>query len=291
LKSRIPVFVLTIKNSQRESLIKKRLNFLRINYKIFYAIDGKNKDNFKILRHKYNQKKSLNELGRNMTYTEISNAEGHLRIYKYILNNNILNAVIMEDDCYPSKNLSEWLKLDTFFSKKKEYDVIQIYHSFGLAYKKPHELILDRFYLHKTCFTLSYTTCYQITKRACKYILSRNKKISRLADWPINFYNSKLNQFVALPNLVSLHFNHLNTSHNQEAWKNFDKMEKIKKFVPLYNTITALYFLFHIPFFLKKYKSYSYYKEKYLLPKIFFFKALFSNNYINLKSNSKNEKL
>lgn len=291
LKSKTPVFVLTIKDSKRERLIKKRLNFLRINYKIFYAINGKNKDNFKILSHKYDQKKCLNELGRNMTYTEISNAEGHLRIYKYIVDNNILNAVVMEDDCYPSKTLCDWLKLDYFFKKKKNYHVIQIYHSFGLIHRKPREFILGKFSLYKTCFTLSYTTCYQITKKACEYILSKNKKISRLADWPINFYNSKLNQFIALPHLVSLHFNHLNTSHNKDAWKNFDRMEKIKKFVPFYNIITALYFLFHVPFLLRKYKNYSYYKEKYLLPKIFFIKNLFSNNYINLNNISKNKKL
>lgn len=282
MKKKINVFVLTVKNSYREHIIRKRLNFLKINYKIFYAIDGRDPDNFKVLHNKYNKEDCLNVLGRDMTYTEISNAEGHLRIYKHIIKKKILNAVIMEDDCYPSKILCDWLNLGYFF-QKKNYDIIQIYHSFGIVYKKPLEIIFDKFFLHKSCFTLSYTTCYQITKKACEYILSRNKKISRLADWPINFHDSKLSQFVVLPRLVSLHYNHLNTSHNKEAWENFNKIEKIKRFIPFYNFLTLLYFLLHIPFVLKKYKNYSYYKEKYLLPKIFAMKNLFSNNYINLK--------
>jgi GR25 family glycosyltransferase involved in LPS biosynthesis len=288
MKKRINVFVLTIKNSHREHIIRKRLNFLKINHKFFYAIDGRSPNNFKILYNKYNKKKCLNILGRDMTYPEISNAEGHLRIYKYIVKKKILNAVIMEDDCYPSKTLCDWLNLEYFFCKK-EYDIIQIYHSSGLVYKKPLEVILNKFYLYKTCFTLPYTTCYQITKKACKYILNRNKKISRLADWPVNFYDGKLKQFIVLPRLTSLHFNHLNTSHNTEVWKKFVKMEKIKKFVPFYNIMTALYFLLHIPLLLREYKDYSYYKEKYLLPKIFFIKDLLSNKYINLKNISKNK--
>ena len=261
---------------------------MKIKYKIFYAIDGRNVKNYKILDKLFNKKKSLNELGRSMSRTEISNAEGHLRIYKHIIKKNILNAIIMEDDCYPSKELCNWMKLD-FFLRNKNYEIIQIYHSDGFAYKKPSEVISQKFFFHKTCFTLPYTTCYQITKNACEYIIVRNKKISRLADWPVNFYNTKINQLIVLPKLVSLHFNHINTSHNKEMWNNFVKMGKIKKFLPFYNFITALYFLLHIPFLLRKYKNYSYYKEKYLLPKIFFLKNLFLNRYISLKNISKDK--
>lgn len=283
MTKKTPVFVLTVRNSLREIQIKKRLNFLKISHKFFYAINGRNPENFKILETKYDKKKCINILGRDMTYTEISNAEGHLRIYKYIVKKNIFNAVIMEDDCYSSEALSDWLKLYNFF-KRRDYDIIQIHHLSGFVYKKPAQVVYNKFFLHSTCFTLPYTTCYQITKKACEYILNRNKKISRPADWPLNFYNSNLRQFIVLPRLVSLHFNHLKTSHNKKIWKNFDKMEKIKRFVPFYNFITALYFLLHVPFLLRKYKNYSYYKEKYLLPKIFFIKSLFSNNYINLKN-------
>jgi hypothetical protein len=289
LKNKIPLFVLTIKNSKREYLIKKRLNFLKINYKIFYAIDARNPKNFKILKKKYDQKKCLSELGKDMSYAQISNSEGHLRIYKYIMKKNILNAVVIEDDCYPSKLLFDWLKLNSFFNNRK-YDIIQIYHSHGFVYKKPVELITKKFSLHKACCVLPYATCYQITQKVCKYILSRNKLISRFSDWPINFHNSKIKQYAVLPYIASLHFNHINTSYQNNLWRKFIRVEEIKKFIPFYNLMTAFYFLSHVPFFIKRYKNYSYYKEKYLLKKIFYIKNLFFNCYINLENTIKNKK-
>ena len=81
----IPVFILTLKNSLREKNLKKRLDLLKIDHKIFYAISGKEKKNFKILDRFYDSTKAKQIIGRDMTYTEISNAEGHLRIYKYII--------------------------------------------------------------------------------------------------------------------------------------------------------------------------------------------------------------
>jgi glycosyl transferase family 25 len=287
MKTKINVFVLTIKNSSREYLIKQRLNFLKISYKIFYAIDGRNPDNFKILLKKYNRNKCLNELGRDMTYTEISNAEGHLRIYQYIINNNIMNAVIMEDDCYPSKLLRDWLKLDYFF-RSNEYDIIQIHHSSGLVYKNSLKLIPKNFFLYKACFALPYTTCYQITKNACKYIIKKNKKISRLVDWPINFCDNEIKQYVVLPYIVSLRSDHISTSYQKNLWIKHDKLKNIKKYKLFYNFISAIFYLSHLPFLFRICKNYSYYKEAFLLKKIFYIKNLFSNNFINLETSRKN---
>lgn len=282
------VFILTIKNSPREFQIRKRLNYLKINYKIFYAIDGKDPNNYKILNNKYNREKSLNKLGKHMTYAQISIAEGHLRIYKYIIEKNISNAIVMEDDCFPSKDFHYWLSLNKFF-KNQKYDLIQIYHSFGLVTKKPEEIINQKFYIHKTCFTLPYATCYQISKRACKYIFSKNKKITGLADWPINFSDGKIKQFVVLPHIVSVHYLHEETSSQNNIWNNFKIMKNIKKYIPLYKIFVALFYLFHIPFIFRVYKNYSYYKEIHLLRNLFLLKNLFLNHYIDLEKTSKNK--
>jgi GR25 family glycosyltransferase involved in LPS biosynthesis len=283
----IPVFVLTLKDSLREKILRKRLNLLDVNYKIFYAINGKEKKNFKILNRFYDSVKSRQTIGRDMTFTEISNAEGHLRIYKYIIKKKISNAVIMEDDCWPSKILSQWLELGFFFSKQS-YDIIQIYHSFGLIYKRPVKIISKIFSIHRCCFTLPYTTCYQISLKACNYIIKNNRKITQLVDWPIYFHKGKIKQFAVLPYLVSLQYNHFSTSYQGNLWKKFHILQNLKKIVPFYNFITALYFLSHIPFFFRLHKNYSYYKEKYLLRKIYYLKNLFFNNYIDLSNTFKN---
>jgi GR25 family glycosyltransferase involved in LPS biosynthesis len=288
LNNKTPVFVLTIKDSLRENQITKRLNFLRINYKIFHAIDGKKSSNFKSLDRIYNKKKCISEMGREMSYPEISNAECHLRIYKYIIKKNISNAVIMEDDSYPSKDLHRWLKLNIFF-KKKNYDVVQIYHSFGLIYNNSIKIVKNKFSIYRTCFTIPYATCYQISLKACKHIVSRNKIIFRISDWPINFYQSNLKQFAVLPHIVSLRHDHEATSCQKNIWDYYKAIKGVKKFIPFYNFITALFYLLHIPFILRIYKNYSYYKENYLLRKIFYIKSIFSNKYINLEKTIKNK--
>ena len=288
MNNKTPVFVLTIKDSIRENQITKRLNFLRINYKIFHAIDGKKRSNFKSLDRLYNKKKCISVMRREMSYPEISLAECHLRIYKYIIKKNISNAVIMEDDCYPSKDLHRWLKLNNCF-KKKNYDVVQIYHSCGLIYNNSIKIVKNKFSIYRTCFTIPYTTCYQISLKACKYIVSRNKIIFRVADWPINFYQSNLKQFVVLPHIVSLRHDHEATSFQKNIWDSYKVIRGVKKFIPFYNFITALFYLLHIPFILRIYKNYSYYKENYLLKKIFYIKNIFSNKYINLEKTIKNK--
>ena len=283
-----PVFLVTFKDSKRQKTIKKKLNFLKIKYKVFYAIGGENRNNFKTLDQLCDHNKTKKITGKRLEYTAISNAECHLRIYKHIVKNSISNAVIMEDDCYPSKILIQWLKLKKFF-KNKEYDLIHIHHNFGLVFKKSFQFLDNKFSLYKTCYTLPYTTCYQISKRACSYILSKNKKISLGSDWPVNFYKTNLNQFAVLPYIASVVYNHENTSYSQNQWKKSYLKAKIKKFIPFYNILTALYFILHIPYMLRIYKNYSYYKENFLLRKIFYIKNLLSNNYINLQTIAKNK--
>jgi len=288
LTNKIPVFLLTIKNSSRETHIRKKLKSLKIRYKIFYAIDGKKQNNYKILDKMYDKKECIRTMGRVMSYPEISNAEGHMRICKYIIKKNISNAIIMEDDCYPSKDLNQWLALSNFF-KKKKYDVIQIYHSFGLIYKETFEVINKKFSIYETCFAIPYATCYQISKKACEYIVKKNKLISRNADWPINFHGSNLKQFVLLPHLVSLRYDHEETSCQKNIWDNYRIIERIRKFIPFYNIFTALFYLFCIPFIFRIYKDYSYYKERYFLRKYFFLKNLFVRKYINLENIAKDK--
>lgn len=288
MSNKTPVFLVTLKNSKREKIIRKRLNFLKVNYKVFYCIGGENPDKHKLLDSLSTQKKAINLYGRPLTYKDISNAECHLRIYKYILRNKIFNAIVMEDDSYPSKIFSDWLKLSNFFRNKK-YDIIHLYHNFGLAYKNSHKLISGKFSLYKTCYTLPYTTCYQISQKACKYILAKNKVISRKSDWPVDFYKTNLKQFAVLPYLTSVIYNHVNTSLEPELWKRFYIIERIKKFIPFYNLLTSLYYLSHMPFILGIHKNYSYYKEKFLTKKIFYIQSIFFDNFINLEKTLKDK--
>lgn len=186
----------------------------------------------------------------------------------------------MEDDCVPSKLLIEWSNIQTDFSKKK-YDVIQLFHSFGLVYKEP-EALSDKFKLYKACFNIPYATCYQITISACKYIVKKNKKIFSVSDWPVTFSKSGLKQYVLLPRIAFLSNDHEKTSYQEKKWKNQNILKNLKKFIPFYNFLTAAYFIFHIPFIFGINRNYSYFKNNFLIRKIFYLKNLFSRKYIDI---------
>ena len=60
MNNKIKVFVLSLKNSKRTKLIKKRLKDININFKILYGINGKSKTNYKKLEKLCNKKKTKN---------------------------------------------------------------------------------------------------------------------------------------------------------------------------------------------------------------------------------------
>jgi GR25 family glycosyltransferase involved in LPS biosynthesis len=283
LKKTTPIFVLTIKNSKREKIITKRLNYLGLNYKIFYSIDGGDKKNYSLLRKKYDKYKAEIIFGRPMSYTDISCAHGHISIYQHIIKKKITKAVIMEDDCFPSKKLSQWVNINE--NDFKNLDIIQLYCDSGLVYKKPFRILKDNFKVYKARVHLPTTTCYQINLKTCEYILRKTKgKISTVADWPILFNEKKINQFIVLPYIATVHFEHSKTSFNKSLWSNSLNKRKLKKFIPFYTFLTIIYIFLHIPYILRSTKLYSYYKEQFLdkkialLINILFFKYIDLNN-------------
>jgi hypothetical protein len=121
------------------------------------------------------------------------------------------------------------------------------------------------------------------------WVVSKNKKITGYADWPINFNDDQIKQFVVLPHIVSVHYLHEETSCQKNIWNNFKILENIKKYIPFYKIFGALFYVLHIPFIFRVYQDYSYYKERYLFRNFFFLKNLFFNNYIDLEKTSKNK--
>ena len=227
MRKKTPIFVLTIKNSIRENIITKRLNYLGLNYKIFYSIDGRNSKNYNLLKKKYNKYKAEIILGRKMSFTDISCAYGHISIYKYIIKKKIRNAIIMEDDCWPSQKLSEWINIEE--NKFNNLDIIQLHCESGLVYKKPFRIFKNIFKVYKARVHLPTTTCYQINLKTSKYILKKTKgMVSTVADWPILFNQKKINQFLVLPYIATVHYKHSKTSINTSLWSGYLNKKRLK---------------------------------------------------------------
>jgi glycosyl transferase family 25 len=292
LKKKIPVFVVTIKNSLREKSIVARLNHLKFNYKLFYSIDGNDPKNYYFLKKKYNQFISESIRTKIMTYQEISIAYAHLEIYKYIVKNKIAAAVIMEDDCFPSKNLVNWVNYN--YGKINNFDIINFYTISGYLEKKPYFITENKFKIFKACTHIPNATCYQINLNACKYILKKsNGKVFSVADWPVLFSKRELMLYSVIPLIAGLHHDHLSTATNKSLWKNRNYLKIIKKFIPFYDILTAIYYVLHIPILIGKNVwggsganfdlKYSFYREYYLDKKIFYIKNLFSKKFIRLE--------
>ena len=52
----------------------------------------------------------LKNIGRKLADSEIGCAASHLKAYNYVIKNKIEQAIIMEDDSFPSEFLYQWLK-------------------------------------------------------------------------------------------------------------------------------------------------------------------------------------
>jgi GR25 family glycosyltransferase involved in LPS biosynthesis len=170
LKKKIPIFVLTIKGSSREKIIRKRLNKLGLRYKIIYGINAKIKKNIDFLKKIYDKKRANNLLERDLNYSDIACSFGHIKIYKHIVKKKIKYAIIMEDDCHPSKIFLNWSLIN--YNLFNKLDFVQFYSNSGLIFKKPHLILGNNFFIHKAKTHLPLATCYQINLKSCKFFQS-----------------------------------------------------------------------------------------------------------------------
>ena len=270
-KKLIPIFVLTVKGSIREKIIKKRLQHLKLKYKIIYGINAKLKKNIETLRKVYNRQKTLKVLERDLDYSDIACAYGHIKIYKYIVKNRIKNSIIMEDDCYPSSDFKQWVLIkDNFFD---HIDFVQFYSNSGLIYNKKYIEINNKFIIHKAKTHLPLLNCYQINIKSCKFLLKYFKE-----------------KFFQTPVMAITHKNHLTTSTNKKIWSSVQFFSRLRKFIFLYSFFNALFHISHILFLFNKKNSYKFYKKHFLDYKIKVLINYFSRNYFNLPDliNNKN---
>ena len=274
---------MTVKGSNREKKIKKKLNKLRLGYKIIFGINAKIKRNADFLKKIYDKKRANNLLERDLNHSDIACSFGHIKIYKYIIKKNIKYAIIMEDDCHPSKMFIDWSSLNSNLFNK--FDFIQFYSNSGLIFKKPYVILANKFSLHKAKTHLPLATCYQINLKSCKFLLKYFKeKIFQTNDFPANYIGKKIKQFFVLPIIANPSFNHFHSSTNKNIWASVRFFDQVKKVIPFYNFINSLLHISHIPFiffFIKKH-SYKFYKKHFLEYKYKVFMNFFSKRYLNM---------
>jgi GR25 family glycosyltransferase involved in LPS biosynthesis len=282
MNNEINVFVLSLKNSKRIKILKKRLKKIQINYTILFGINGNKKKNHKKLRKLYNKEITEKYTGRNLAYPEIAASYAHLNVYKIIKKKKIKTAIIIEDDVYPSVALKWWIKNNI----KIPNNYILSFYSYpglGFIYKKPKKInINSTIRIHDAKTHLSNSSCYQINLKTCDKILKITKgKVCGVGDWPFNLKKNKINLGVTIPYLNTFIKNHSNTTKAREkftkSYSNFKK--KLPNFI-----VNILRFLYHItffPFLTRKYPNLDFYHEQFFFKYLLCFINIFIRKYYN----------
>jgi GR25 family glycosyltransferase involved in LPS biosynthesis len=295
MSSKIQIFILSLKNSDRIDRLKKRLKILNINYRILLGINGSNKTNNKKLKKVYNKKKTISFISRELAFPEIAASYAHLKAYEIIVKKKIMSAIIMEDDVYPSKMMSHWVKNNIKIDDNYILS-FYVYPGLGFIYKKPKiENILNtnknKINTHDAKTHLLNGSCYQINYQTCKKILKiTNRKVCGFVDWPINLQNNKINLGVTLPYLNTFMKNKSNTAAAREKMTPNIFHFKFKLPIIILNILKTFYYLSLIPYFFGRYNNFNFYYEYFLFKHLQLIKNNFLSNYYNTEKIYNNKK-
>lgn len=282
MNEKIKVFILSLKGSKRIDNLKKRLKKINIDYRILFGINGNLKKNHDKLRKLYNRKRTENYIGRQLAFPEIAASYAHINVYKIIKKEKIKNAIVMEDDVYPSEDLAKWIKNKI---KIKDNYILSFYAypALGFIYKKSQsKKINSSIAIHDAKTHLFNSSCYQINLNTCKKILKiLDNKVCGFGDWPFNLKKNKINLGVTLPYLNTFINDSSNTANAREKLtkESFNFKYKLPNY--LQNILRIFYYLSFFPFLSKKYNNFDFYYEQFFFKYLQLVNNFFLRKYLN----------
>lgn len=284
MKNELNVYIISLKHSKRVKKLKAKLKKSKIKFKIIQGVDGNNLFKNGKLNKITDEKKILYNVGRKMSPSEIGAAASHLKIYQYVVKNRLSQAIIMEDDAFPSSRMKEWIKKKI---SAKNNEILSFYaYPSGHIEKKHYRNSIKNVKIHKSKTHLFNSSCYQINYYTCKKILNiTKKKVIALPDWPFNSFENKIYHSVTIPFLSLIHDEgHSNLRKSRNTIFREDKIYKIKNLIPK-KTISFFsffyYFFFIEYFFSKRKKNFYYYLDHYFIKKLYILINLIGNFHID----------
>jgi len=272
MKKKIEIIVGSMKGSPRLPRLIKRLKKFNLKYKIFYGFYGNNQNEINKVYSYYDEKKVIHRTGRKMGFNEISSCLMFFRMCKYAQKKKLDNIICMNDDAYPSYLFKEWVDKKIYFNGSK---IVGLQCSPTGFLKKNYKITMNgKIKIHQAKTHLFNTSCFQITSNAIKKILKITKgKIIGNADWPINLKKNNINTYQTLPFLIfpdDRGFSFITKDRDKlekTSFKNFRKLLYkffgIKFSNTIFNFFRIPYYIFFIPFLLRKYRNFDYYMEYY----------------------------
>ena len=196
---------------EKREKITKLCDSLGIDYEVIKAIYGKALSEEEIKANTYPKEEQLKRFKRELSLGEIGCAMSHRYCYQRIIDDNLEEAIILEDDAVFNEELLEFLKFKDEFPKDLELLLIghykQMYYDDGfminsLCYKKYSNIVNGKWDIKRLVGGGNGTHGYLITKNGASKLLKLMHKIYIPADWYTN--NDKYtNMYALFPTLIN----------------------------------------------------------------------------------------
>ena len=194
------IFVISLKDSKdRRKEMESQMKSLGLAFEFFDAIDGRQG-----LPNKYesmvDRKLAKKRIGADISDSEIACALSHALVCKKIIDENIDNAIILEDDCILGDDFAEMVKNKLCENSGKGF--IYLYHLYARAIYGSKNKFFKQYNMVKLAKTPNSTVGYYLKLETVKKILEQVLPISYLADWGVNI-NNITNTVAITPRIVN----------------------------------------------------------------------------------------
>lgn len=179
----VKLFVISLADStERRRSIKKRLSELGLEFQFFDAIDGRQglpPD----LETYVDRNRAQQKLGRPLSDPEIACALSHAFLYQHILEQDLEEAIILEDDMVPSESFRA-LIISGKLSQAQQ-DLILFYYNYAQAFRFSFRSFFGEYKKFWFAALPSSTAAYYVSRRGAGVLHKAALPISFVADWPL----------------------------------------------------------------------------------------------------------
>ena len=183
----LKIFVISLaSDQQRRSALCQKLDNLKLEYELFYAIDGRNglSSEMELL---VDRELALKNIGRPLTDAEFACSLSHSFIYKKMVNESIDNALILEDDAQITTDLLNFIQSKCYAN----FNLLLLNHLSSRVFRFSSKRIFDKFRAYRLISPCYRTCAYYLNKATANYLLHYTQPVSYTADWPGNIIEVK----------------------------------------------------------------------------------------------------
>lgn len=174
-----PVFVVNLETStDRRKFISDQLDKLGIPFEIFPATNGRKLTKWEISN--YDSAGAIKSCGREMTPGEIGCSYSHLYIYKKMLDENIEQALILEDDVILCDELPEILSREPEFPE--DWELMFLSHNNAVSSVWDRKKLFGRYHIVKFVEHPCWTSGYILKKSGAEKLFDYGFPIRMPAD-------------------------------------------------------------------------------------------------------------